>query len=129
MKGGYDMKRSTILRAFFLALVLAATCAAADITGTWKGAYEGPDGSKMDMTFTFKQEGAKLRGTVTPPNMDPINFSGGKVEGDKLSFIVAAGEGMKVYHDGTIVSATEIKLSTKFEGMDQASPPMTLKKQ
>jgi len=123
------MKRSTVIRAFFLVLVLAASCAAADITGTWKGVYEGPDGSKMDMTFTFKQEGAKLSGTVTPPQGDPINFTGGKVEADKLSFIVSVGDAMKVYHDGAIVSATEIKLNTKFEGMDQASAPMTLKKQ
>jgi hypothetical protein len=122
------MKRSTILRALFLALVLAASCAAADITGTWKGVFQMGD-NNMEMTFTFKQEGTRLSGTVTPPNSEPISFSGGKVEGDKLSFVVTAGEGMKVYHDGAIVSATEIKLNTKFEGMDQAGPPMTLKKQ
>jgi len=121
------MRRNAILRAFFMVLVLAAACAAADITGTWKGAFQGPDGN-IDMTFTFKQECAKLSGTVQPPGMDAIAFSDGKVEGDKLSFTVAAGD-MKVHHDGTIVSATEIKLSTRFEGMDQTSPPMTLKKQ
>jgi hypothetical protein len=123
------MKRSAILGSFFLVLLVAAGCAAADITGTWKGVFQGPEGG-MDMTFTFKQEGTKLTGTVQPPNMDAVPFSDGKVEGDKLSFIVTVGDGsMKIHHDGTIVSATEIKLNTKFEGMDQPTPPMTLKKQ
>ncbi len=122
------MNRFCILRSFLQILLLAGFCAAADITGTWKGTFEGPDGNKMDMTFTFKQEDTKLSGTVTPPNMDAISFTDGKVEGDKLSFVVAAGE-MKVYHDGTIISANEIKLNTRFEGSDQAFAPMTLKKQ
>ena len=49
-----------------LAMMLApATMHAADVTGTWTSSMQSPDGSGgMQITFTFKQDGDKLTGSV-----------------------------------------------------------------
>jgi hypothetical protein len=60
-------------------------------------------------------------------------ISDGKVEGDKISFVVKADMGggeMKISHDGT-VKGDEIKLNVKMEGGPEGGPgmgPITLKR-
>ena len=122
------MKR-TILTAMLMALVSIAAWAA-DVTGKWTGQMAGPNGEGFALTFNFKQDGAKLTGTVQGPQGDAIQISDGKVEGDKLSFVVTieANGGMKIMHDGTI-NGDEIKLNSKAEGGDFPGGTMTLKRE
>ena len=79
----------------------AATAMAADVTGTWTGEAKGPDGSSFQLTFTFKQDGATLTGTVQLPQNDPIAISNGKVDGDKFTFDDSFN-GITIHHDCTV---------------------------
>jgi hypothetical protein len=118
-------KLLSICVAMIMALTTASAFAATDISGTWTADMKAPDGSSsFQLTFTFKQDGAKLTGTVLGPQGDPIAISDGKIDGDKLSFNVSFN-GMTIVHEGTIVG-DEIKLTSK---SDQGpAGEMTLKR-
>jgi hypothetical protein len=114
--------------AVMMALTPTTAKAATDITGTWAGDMAGPDGGAggFHLSFTFKQDGDKLTGTVQGPQGDPIAITDGKIDGDKISFKVNVN-GMTIIHDGTINAAgDEIKLGSK---SDQGpSGELTLKR-
>jgi len=115
------MRTRTQVVSGFLLAVLAVAAWAADVTGNWAGSISGPDGNTFDLTYTFKQEGTKLTGTVTPPQGDVLPLVDGKVEGDKISFAVnvdMGGNNVKFSSEGTI-KGDEITLSTTNDaGMD-----------
>ena len=120
------MKRALFLLSLCAALALTFTLsparAASDATGTWTGDIQTPDGSSMTLTFTLKQAGDKLTGTVQGPQGDPMEISNGKVDGDKVTFDTSFN-GTTIHHEGT-VSADQMKLSAKWE--DGNFPPMDL---
>jgi hypothetical protein len=121
---------SSALFAIIIGFFLTGAALAADVTGKWTGQMAGPDGGDgFEIAFTFKQDGAKLTGTVQGPQGDPIEITDGKVDGDKVSFVVKidANGGMKITHNGTI-SGDEIKLSSKVEGGDFPAGSITLKR-
>lgn len=97
--------------------------AASDMTGKWTTTIKAPDGTDYPLTFDFKQDGAKLTGTVTGPQGDPLAIENGKVDGDKFSFSVSFNN-ITITHDGAI-SGDEIKMSTKSSDSG-AMPPMDL---
>ena len=118
------------LAAILVALLWSGAALAADATGKWAGQMRGPDGSgDFEMSFTFKQDGAKLTGSVQGPQGDPIEITDGKVDGDRISFVVKVdyNGGMTITHNGTI-SGDEIKLNSKVEGGDFPAGSMTLKR-
>lgn len=104
------MKRRTCIGSALLVILTATLMFAADVTGAWKGEVKGPDGNSFQLTFNFKQDGAKLTGTVTGPGGD-IPITDGKVDGDKISFTVSVN-GTTIQHDG-VIGADQIKLTTK----------------
>lgn len=113
-----------------LALVFAAALAlAGDVTGTWKGQLSTPNGDKIDLTYTFKQDGEKLTGTTAGPEGDPIEITDAKVTGDQITFAINApmNGGTKIAHTGKVVSASEIQI--KMDIGDQMSQTFTIKKQ
>ena len=109
--------------------VLAMAAWAGDISGTWTGEIQGPNGN-ISLTYSFKQDGEKLTGTVAGPQGDPINIDEGKVTGEKVSFSVNVpfNGGTKFVSEGTI-KGEEITITTKAEGGEPLGGPMTLKKQ
>ena len=68
----------------FLSL-FAMTLSAADITGTWKATWEGPNGT-IKRTFVFKQDGTKLTGKTISDRWGKSTIESGKIEGDDLTF-------------------------------------------
>ena len=56
-----------------------------NLTGTWGLEYVGRDGP-IKMTFVFKQEGEKLRGTFSGVGPFPEAQVTGAVKGDKVVF-------------------------------------------
>ena len=110
--------------ALMLAFTAASAFAASDVTGTWTTSMAGPNGDSMQITFNFKQDGAKLTGTVLGPQGDPIAISEGKVDSDKIFFIVNFN-GITIKHDG-IVTGDTIKLTTKSDTADFPGGDMTL---
>jgi len=108
-----------------LAMMLCAgkAMAAADITGSWTTEMQAQDGSNIELTFTFKQDGATLTGSVASPmGPDPLPISNGKIDGDKFTFDVSFN-GLMIHHDCTVDGDT-IKMSTKTDSGD--FPPMNL---
>jgi hypothetical protein len=119
-----SMKMLLSLCAALLLTFSAATAfAATDVTGTWTAKMAGPNGDSIQLTFTFKQDGAKLTGTMGGPMGDPMEISDGTVDGDKLSFSISFN-GMTMKHEGVITGDT-IKLTSKGGG-DFPSSEMTL---
>jgi len=69
-------------------LVLAATPArAADVDGKWSGSLDTPMGA-VQVGFNFKADGAALTGTTTGPDGAEVPIKNGKIDGNKISFVV-----------------------------------------
>jgi hypothetical protein len=102
----------------------AATAMAADVTGTWTAAVNAPDGSSFQLTFTFKQDGATLTGTVQGPGGDPMAISNGKIDGDKFSFDDSFN-GITISHQCTVEGDT-IKMTAKSDSPDFPGMELTL---
>ena len=113
--------------ALMMALTPITARAATDVSGTWTGAFAGPNGGGgFQISFTFKQDGTKLTGTVQGAQGEPMAISEGKVDGDKISFKVSFN-GMTITHEGT-VNGDEIKLTSKSDQGDFPGGEMTLKR-
>ena len=100
-----------ILRFSLLAALVTITVAAADISGTWKGTAESPNGTFV-RTFVFHQEGTALTGETVSERTGKSEIKDGKVEGDKVTFTITMnfqGNDVKVNYSGTI-AGDEIKL-------------------
>lgn len=120
------MKRLLCICAAMAMTLTAATALAADVTGTWTASMQTPDGNSFQLTFTFKQDGDKLTGTVQGPQGDPLDISNGKVDGDKFTFDVSFN-GMTIHHDCT-VDGDVIKMTTKSDSGDFPGMQLTLKR-
>lgn len=102
-------KRLFLLTSLLLALSVLAV--AADITGKWTAQIPGRQGNAQERTFTFKQDGATLTGSLAGGRGGEQAISEGKVEGDKVSFKISmdrGGETMVQTYTG-MVSGSEIK--------------------
>lgn len=78
------MKLLVLFLAFF---TMAAS--AADISGTWKGTAETPNGT-IERTFVFKVDGTKLTGETSSQFTGKSTITDGKVEGDDVTFTITA---------------------------------------
>ena len=95
-----------------LILLLAVAASAADITGNWKADWDHPQG-KLQISYTFKQEGEKLTGTWQAAQSPICQIGEGKVTGDKVSFVVMGpNNGINIAHEGKI-NGDEIQLTMK----------------
>ena len=81
------------VRAVLLAATLALSASSADFTGTWKATFLGDPGTwpKMvsKMTFELRADGNQVTGMAHMshwPGDAPL--SDGKIEGDRISFVV-----------------------------------------
>jgi hypothetical protein len=112
------MKARSVLMVCALALVGAVASYAADVTGKWTAELPGRGGQTMTNTFEFKQDGAKLTGTISGGMGEPQEISEGTVEGDNVSFAVVRefnGNSIKMLYKGA-VSGDEIKFTMTREG-------------
>jgi hypothetical protein len=124
------MQRRNFALLTLLFALLAAAAWAADITGTWVGSMANGN-NDFSLTYTFKQDGDKLSGTVTGPQGDPLPLIDCKIDGDRISFAVKVdmnGNPATFSSKGT-VKGDEIALTTTNDaGMDFGGE-MKLKKQ
>ncbi len=98
-------------RLFMLFALLALTSMVvlgADISGKWVS--EAPAGGKGGpQTFTFKQSGSDLTGTVEAGRGGPAEIKNGKVDGDKVSFEVTRefqGNSFTTKYSGSVSGST-----------------------
>jgi hypothetical protein len=118
------MKTLLSICAALLLTLGTASGHAADVTGAWSANMKTPDGQSFPLTFTFKQDGATLTGTVQGPQGDPIAISNGKIDGDNFSFDVSFN-GMTIHHS-CAVAGDQIKMTTKADSGDFPSVELTL---
>ena len=108
--------RIKILVMTVLALsVLLATAWAADISGTWKGSMDMA-GNSMELSFTFKADGNTFTGTTVGPQGQESPVSDGKIDGDKISFVVKTTGKMEmtIKYNGTL-KGDEMTLKMSFD--------------
>ena len=102
-----------------LALLLAAAPArAADVDGKWTGSLDTPMGA-VQVGFNFKADGAMLTGTTTGPDGSEIAIKNGKIDGDKISFMVSidfGGMALDLNYSGVVKSDT-VELTLDVMGM------------
>lgn len=121
------MKKLLFLCAAMIIMMTPATMHAADVTGTWASSMQSPDGGGgMQITFTFKQDGDKLTGSVDAGQGGAMEITNGKVDGNHFTFDVAFN-GMAIHHDCTL-DGDEIKMTTKSDSGDFPGMQMTLKR-
>jgi len=108
------------LIATVFALALAVSAQAADVAGKWKASAPSPDGSTMELTFTFNVDGKKLTGSVTSA-MGDMPISEGTVEGDAFTFTIEMGD-FKIVHKGTVSGDTmTLKVLMGDQGFDMTA--------
>jgi hypothetical protein len=117
------MNMISFARVLTMSALLAASAFAADVTGKWTGKVETPNGSR-DVTYTLKQDGETLTGSVPGRQGAEVPISEGTVKGDDISFVVTRGE-RKINYTGK-VSGSELKLKYQMQGQDRE---LTLKKE
>src|SRR5579872_592920 len=100
-----------------LIAAFASIALADDVAGTWKASIETPNGT-VESTFVLKVDGVKLSGTVTSQMGGESAISEGKIDGDKISFVVSRefnGNTFKITYEGS-VKGNEMKLTLHFPG-------------
>jgi hypothetical protein len=121
------MKTLLCVCAALVMMLGTASVRAADVTGTWSTEMKTPDGQSFPLTFTFKQDGVTLTGTVQGPQGEPIAVSNGKIDGDKFTFDVSFN-GMTIHHSCAVTGDDEIKMTTKSDSGDFPGVELTLKR-
>jgi hypothetical protein len=99
-----------------LALGLAISAWAADITGQWTATFNTQVG-EQHYTYTFKVEGEKLTGTAKSDN-GTVAIENGTVKGDDVSFVENLdyqGQKLAITYTGKI-SGDEIKFTRDVAG-------------
>jgi hypothetical protein len=99
-------------------LLVAAPAMAADVDGKWTGMLATPMGD-ITLAFEFKADGTMLTGSTQGPDGMAIPIKNGKIDGDKISFVVSldfGGMAIDLNYSG-VVSPAEIKMMGDFAGM------------
>ncbi len=120
-----NMKRLIVLSAALLVVLSALPSFAANVTGTWTMDDKDLDGNPSTITYVFKQEGTTPTGTVAISD-ETANISNGKVDGDKISFVVVFSFDT-ITHTGT-VHGDEITMTVKSDDADFPAHEITLKR-
>lgn len=110
-------------RLALLFTLLAAFVFAADISGNWKGAAEGPNGA-LERTFVFKVDGTTLTGETTSSFLGKSVINDGKIDGDNITFTINArfqDNDLKFTYKGKVsADGKQIKLSSSNPNFDQS---------
>jgi opacity protein-like surface antigen len=116
------MRKFLIPAAMMLLMLMAAAPArAADVDGKWAGSLDTPMGA-VNVGFNLKADGATLTGTTTGPDGGDIAIKNGKIDGDKISFVVSldfGGMAFDLNYTG-VVKPGELALTIDVMGMQMA---------
>jgi hypothetical protein len=98
-------------------ILLAVSAFAADVDGKWTGTISTPNGD-FPQTFTFKADGAALKGSLMFMEGMEIPIADGKVDGNNISFSVTLDFGMPFTLTYTgVVAGNELKIKGDAGGM------------
>ena len=106
--------------AFALAILLAATPTfAADVDGKWSGTISVAGVGDVPVAFEFKADGATLTGSTLSPDGMSVNIKDGKIDSDKITFLVSldlGGMPLDITYSG-VVTPAELKMKAEVVGM------------
>ncbi len=71
------------------------------VDGTWTATVDGPDGKPVEVTYVFEGLGKTLLGTVNT-RLGGGPFSEGKIDGNKISFVVRIDPSTTIETTGTV---------------------------
>ena len=107
------------IRVLLLGMLLwAAPALAGDVDGKWSGMVSTPGGD-VNVAFDLKSDGTMLTGTTTGPDGATVPIKDGKIDGNKIAFLVSldlGGMAIDINYTG-VVSPEEIKFTLDFAGM------------
>lgn len=86
-------------------LFLSALLPAADVTGTWNGAFDF-NGSSVPLTFKLKGNGETVTGTIDGLPTPAAPIQDGKLQGEVVSFWVTTdyqGQDIKLVYKGKVL--------------------------
>jgi len=109
------------LLVLFLTLAGVAPARAADVDGKWTGSLDTPMGA-VNVGFNFKADGTTLTGTTTGPDGGDIAIKNGKIDGDKISFVVSldfGGMAFDLNYTG-VVKPDQVALTIDIMGMQMS---------
>lgn len=113
------MKKVLFSMLMLAAVVLTATPArAADVDGKWSGSIDTPMGA-VNVGFDFKADGPALTGSTTSPDGGSVPIKNGKIDADKISFVVTLDFGGMTFdlnYTG-VVKPDNIAMTADFMGM------------
>jgi len=113
-----SQKMLVSLVAAFVLMLVAAPARAANVDGKWTGSLDTPMGA-VPVGFNFKADGTTLTGTTTGPDGSEIAIKDGKIDGDKISFMVSidfGGMSLDLNYSGVVKSDT-VELTLDVMGM------------
>jgi hypothetical protein len=113
-----SLARKTTYALVFAFLLAAAPAFAADVDGKWSGTISTP-GGEFPAAFEFKADGTKLTGTTMSPDGMSVAIKDGKIDGDKIAFVVSfdlGGMALDIAYSG-VVSPAEMKMTADVLGM------------
>ena len=103
-----------------MAVLLAMTASAADVSGKWVGSMPTRNGETRETTFDLKASGDTLTGTMSGPQ-GGVEIKDGKISGSDISFKVPLefnGNSIVLLFKG-VASGDQIKFTRGREGADQ----------
>ena len=98
--------------AFLLAMCVAVSAAAADLSGTWTGTLKDPGGGAHEITLKIPVAGSRVTGSFAggPPMGQEQPITNGRLTDHKLSFEIDTptpdGQTMVLHYHGTISGTT-----------------------
>jgi hypothetical protein len=112
--------RKVLFSLFMMCAVLLAAVPAhaADIDGKWTGSLDTPMGA-VQLGFNFKADGGALTGTTTGPDGSELAIKNGKIDGDKISFVVSVdfgGMALDLNYTG-VVKPDNVQMTLDVMGM------------
>ena len=112
--------RKVLFSLFMMCAVLLAAvpARAADIDGKWSGSLDTPMGA-VQIGFNFKADGPTLTGTMTGPDGGDIAIKNGKIDSDKISFVVSidfGGMALDLNYTG-VVKPDTVQMTLDVMGM------------
>ena len=122
------MKLALRLFALFAFLSILPGARAADVSGTWKGAFDF-QGSSVPLTINLKIDGNSVTGTVEGLPTTPAEIHDGTLAGDTVSFWINTdyqGQTYKIVYKGK-VAADQISFDFGTEDGSFSAPLMVKK--
>lgn len=112
-------------------MTVVAGARAADLTGTWKGAFDF-NGNAVPVTLNLTNSGSALTGTIDGLPASPVDIRDGKVDGDKVTFWLNTdyqGTTYKVVYNGKVTNDRSDQIDFSFGTEDGSwGTTMTVKR-